>query len=76
MSPAESLAPRPGGSSRPRDQATVWAHLNAVRPALLDWSARYDHLREVTRDDVLAHVKPLHGRERHQTLVALRSLFG
>ncbi|MGW7006375.1 hypothetical protein ACWGCW_27040 [Streptomyces sp. NPDC054933] len=65
-----------GPRTRPRDQATVWAYLNAVRPALLDWSERYDHLREVTRDDVLAHVKTLHGHQRRQTLVALRSLFG
>ncbi|WTJ48500.1 hypothetical protein OH786_38485 (plasmid) [Streptomyces atratus] len=65
-----------GPRTRPRDQATVWAYLNAVRPALLEWSERYDHLREVIRDDVLAHVKTLHGHERRQTLVALRSLFG
>ncbi|MCX4734532.1 hypothetical protein [Streptomyces sp. NBC_01363] len=64
------------GGPRTRDQSTVWAYLNAVRPALLEWSERYDHLREVTRDDVLAHVKTLHGHERRQTLVALRSLFG
>lgn len=42
-----------GPRTRPRDQSTVWSYLNAVRPALLEWSARYDHLREVTRDDVL-----------------------
>ncbi|WP_185993849.1 hypothetical protein [Streptomyces benahoarensis] len=65
-----------GPCTRPRDQSTVWAYLNAVRSALLDWSTRYDHLREVTCDDVLAHVKTLHGHERHQTVVALRSLFG
>ncbi|MDQ0931047.1 hypothetical protein [Streptomyces turgidiscabies] len=65
-----------GPRTRPRDQSTVWAYLNAVRPALLEWSERYDHLREVTRDDLLAHVKTLHGHKRHQTLVALRSLFG
>ncbi|MFE3558348.1 hypothetical protein ACFXKW_26330 [Streptomyces sp. NPDC059193] len=46
-----------------------------IRPALLEWSANHDHLREVTRDDVVAHVKTLQGRERHQALVALRSLF-
>ncbi|MEU5106720.1 hypothetical protein AB0H07_31390 [Streptomyces sp. NPDC021354] len=65
-----------GPRTRPRHQATVWAYLNAVRPALLEWSERYDHPREITRDDVLAHVKTLHGHERRQTLVALRSLFG
>jgi integrase len=65
-----------GPRTRPREQSTVWAYLNAVRPALLEWSTRYDHLREVTRDDVLTHAKTLHGHQRHQTLVALRSLFG
>ncbi|MGW7045162.1 hypothetical protein ACWGDT_21120 [Streptomyces avermitilis] len=65
-----------GPRTRPRDQSTVWAYLNALRSALLDWSTRYDQLREVTRDDVLAQVKTLHGHERHQTLTALRSLFG
>ena len=59
----------------PRREGTVWLYLNRVRPALLDWSENYDHLREVTRDDVLAHVKTLHGRHRHDQLVALRSLF-
>jgi integrase len=41
----------------------------------VDWSKRYDHLREVTRDDVLAALKSWHGERRRQTLVALRSLF-
>ncbi|CAM5391680.1 hypothetical protein SHIRM173S_02651 [Streptomyces hirsutus] len=61
--------------SLPRREGTVWLYLNRVRPALLDWSNRYDHLREVTRDDVLTHVKTLHGHRRHDQLVALRSLF-
>ncbi|MCX5214679.1 hypothetical protein OG689_36405 [Kitasatospora sp. NBC_00240] len=61
--------------SLPRREGTVWTYLNRVRPVLLDWSEHYDHLREVTRDDVLAHVKTLHGRHRHDQLVALRSLF-
>ncbi|MEV0495004.1 hypothetical protein AB0I23_36025, partial [Streptomyces atratus] len=59
-----------------RHRGTVWLYLNRVRPALLEWSNRYDHLREVTRDDVLAYVKTLHGHQRHDQLVALRSLFG
>ena len=45
---------RDGPRSRPRSLETVWRHMNNVRPALLDWSQRYDHLREVTRDDVYA----------------------
>ncbi|MEV0966570.1 hypothetical protein AB0J25_29000 [Streptomyces sp. NPDC049910] len=60
----------------PRREGTVWLYLNGVRPALLEWSDRYDHLREVTRDDVLTYLKALHGRQRHSQLVALRSLFG
>ncbi|MET8747425.1 hypothetical protein [Streptomyces sp. NPDC004728] len=64
-----------GPRSLPRREGTVRLSLNRVRPALLEWSNRYDHLREVTRDDVLTYVKTLHGRQRHDQLVALRSLF-
>jgi integrase len=42
---------------------------------LLEWSNRYDHLREVTRDDILSHLSTVHGSQRKHTLVALRSLF-
>ena len=62
--------------SRPRTIATVHSHLGKALPALLDWSARYHHLREVTRDDIQDHVRGLHGPQRHNALVALRSLFG
>ncbi|WP_413752420.1 hypothetical protein NRF20_09725 [Streptomyces sp. R-74717] len=64
-----------GPRSRPRDLSTVWTYLNEARPVLLDWSARYDHLREVTRDDVLAVRDQLEGAKRHHTLSVLRSLF-
>jgi integrase len=64
-----------GPRSRARSIETVWNHMNWVRPALLAWSARYQHLREVTRDDVLAVLEPLHGTRRSNILVALRSLF-
>jgi hypothetical protein len=65
-----------GPRSRPRRIATVHSHLGKALPALLDWSARYHHLREVTRDDIEDHVRGLSGSRRHNTLVALRSLFG
>jgi hypothetical protein len=65
-----------GPRSRPRRIATVHSHLGKALPALLDWPARYHHLREVTRDDIEDHVRGLHGSQRHNTLVALRSLFG
>jgi hypothetical protein len=34
---------------------------NRIRLVLLEWSNRYDHLREVTRDDVLVQLNALHG---------------
>ncbi|MCY0923928.1 hypothetical protein OS965_38345 [Streptomyces sp. H27-G5] len=64
-----------GPRSRARHVATVWNYLNRIRPVLLEWSNRYDHLREVTRDDVLAHLDTVHGSQRQATIVALRSLF-
>jgi hypothetical protein len=42
---------------------------------LLEWSQRYDHLREVTRDDIQAILGDLHGTRRSSFLVSLRSLF-
>jgi site-specific recombinase XerD len=64
-----------GPRSRPRAIATVHSHLGKALPALADWSARYDHLREVTRGDIQDFLRPLHGSDRHNALVALRSLF-
>jgi hypothetical protein len=64
-----------GPRSKARHPDTARGHLNNVRPMLLDWSQRYDHLREVTHDDVLAVVAPLHGSRRSNVLVSLRSLF-
>ena len=64
-----------GPRSRPRSIATVHSHLGKALPALLEWSARYHHLREVTRDDIQDHVRGLHGPQRHNTLLAPRSLF-
>ncbi|MDT9698290.1 hypothetical protein [Streptomyces sp. P17] len=64
-----------GPRSQPRDENTAWNYLNRVRPVLLEWSTRYDHLREVTRDDVLAQLDTFHGGQRQHTLIVLRSLF-
>lgn len=58
-----------------RARSTTLHYLNAVRPLLLTWADRYDHLREITREDVFAALEPLRGDKRHTTLVALRSLF-
>jgi hypothetical protein len=64
-----------GPRSRPRDIRTAWAYLNEILPILLDWSTRHDHLREVTREDLLTIADALHGSKRHHTLSVLRSLF-
>lgn len=64
-----------GPRSRPRSSHTVWAYFNAAAPALMEWSGRYDHLREVTREDILAVAGKLSGHERHHTLCVIRSLF-
>jgi hypothetical protein len=64
-----------GPRSRARSLETVWCHMNNVRPALLDWSQHYDHLREITRDDIQAILGGLHGTRRSSFLVSLRSLF-
>lgn len=64
-----------GPRNRPRAPQTAWTCLNAAQPVLVEWSARYQHLREVTRDDVLAVAAARHGNDRHYTLSVLRSLF-
>lgn len=64
-----------GPRRRPRDPATVRVYIAAVETPLQLWSERYDHLREVTRDDVAAYVATLTGRKRAVATVALRSLF-
>jgi hypothetical protein len=64
-----------GPRARARDEQTVRLYVSAIRPALLAWSAGYDHLREISCDDVLAHAEALHGHQRQTAVVALRSLF-
>lgn len=61
--------------SQPKSPHTAKKYLRNARPALLEWSARYHHLREVTREDILAHIDGLHGHQRQQRMSALRSLF-
>lgn len=55
---------------------TVRLYVAALRPVLLAWSARHQHLREISRDEVLAQLATLHGGQRRSTVTALRSLFG
>ncbi|MGH8918288.1 MAG: hypothetical protein ACRD0H_08125 [Actinomycetes bacterium] len=65
-----------GPRSRPRAPETVQVALRAVHPTLIGWSSRYHHLREVTRDDILAVADSLKGTSRSQILSRLKSLFG
>jgi hypothetical protein len=65
-----------GPRARPHTRRTVTTYVRSVRPALLQWSASYHHLREVTREDILAHAERVSGQERRTMMVAFRSLFG
>ncbi|MDW6064137.1 hypothetical protein SAZ11_47085 [Streptomyces sp. FXJ1.4098] len=64
-----------GPRSEPRARQTAWAHLNEIQPLLLEWSSRYDHLREVTREDITTSRDAVTGKQRESRIVALRSLF-
>jgi hypothetical protein len=61
--------------SVPRAPRTIQAKLRWALPALRTWAAGgHDHLREVTRDDVLA-ILPDSCTPRHTMLQGLRSIF-
>ncbi|MFP8905864.1 hypothetical protein [Streptomyces atacamensis] len=64
-----------GPRSEPRARQTAWAYLNEIQPLLLEWSSRYDHLREVTREDITTARDAVTGKQRESRIVALRSLF-
>ena len=64
-----------GPRRRPRHPGTAMNYLSAARPALLIWSGSHDHLREVTRDDILDYLDTLAHLPRMGALSALRSLF-
>lgn len=67
---------RHGGSRRrPRHPDTAIAYVRVAVPALTLWSQAHDHLREITRDDILTYLDTLHGEPRYTALTALRSLF-
>ncbi|MBE1579498.1 MULTISPECIES: hypothetical protein [Pseudonocardiaceae] len=61
--------------SIPRAARTIQAKLRWALPALQTWAVRgHEHLREITRDDVLA-ILPTSGTPRHTMLQGLRSIF-
>jgi integrase len=71
----EGLRGRGARAGRRRRAATIQGYVRAVTPALVDWSARYQSLRQVTTEDIAARLEPLAGPTRKLTLVVLRSLF-
>ncbi|MFI6803165.1 hypothetical protein [Streptosporangium canum] len=58
-----------GPRAKAREPDTVRTHLSNVPPTLLTWSQCYGHLREVTREDVLAALDDLTGSRRNQLLI-------
>jgi hypothetical protein len=62
--------------SKPRSAGTVSEYSRRIAPVARTWATRYQHLREITRDEIAQTVAVLSPTERTQTLVALRSLFG
>lgn len=64
-----------GERSRPRSRSTLYAYFGRVQPHLTAWSRTYDHLREVTEQDVVAVLDSLRGHQRAGTFTSLRSLF-
>lgn len=64
-----------GPRRRPRHADTAIAYARVAVAALTIWSQAHDHLREITRDDILTYLDTLHGEPRCTALTALRSLF-
>jgi hypothetical protein len=71
----EVLRGRGSRPTRPRKPATIQGYLRALAPALADWSARYQSLRQVTSDDVTDQLEPLTGPTRRLAAAVMRSLF-
>lgn len=61
--------------ARPRSPSSLYVYFSFVRPAISQWTANRGHLREITRADVAAVLKPLRGHQHSTTVAALRSLF-
>lgn len=65
-----------GGSRTKAKSELTWRHYvtDAVEVAR-QWSRRYDSLREVTRDDIIAALSASRPGDGHNLVTALRSLF-
>lgn len=64
-----------GERTRPRSRSTLYAYFGRARPHLIVWSRTYEHLREITEQDVLDVLNSLRGHQRAGTFTSLRSLF-
>ncbi|MEW2550398.1 hypothetical protein AB0957_01430 [Streptomyces zhihengii] len=64
-----------GPRRRPRSRSSCWGMMANARPVLLNWSGRYQHLREVSGADIRAALDNHQGRQRKDLHVSLRSLF-
>lgn len=71
----EVLRGRGPRAGRPRKPTTIQGYLRALEPALADWSARYQSLRQVTTDDIADQLQPLTGPTRKLVAAVMRSLF-
>jgi Transposase IS116/IS110/IS902 family len=71
----QGLRGRGPRAGRRRRAATIQGYLRAATPALADWPARHQSLRQVTTQDIAAQLEPLAGPTRKLTLAVLRSLF-
>jgi hypothetical protein len=71
----EVLRGRGPRAGRPRKAATIQGYLRALQPALADWSARYQSLRQVTSDDIHEQLEPFTGPTHRLVAAVMRSLF-
>jgi site-specific recombinase XerC len=71
----EVLRGRGPRAGRPRKAATIQGYLRALEPALADWSARYQSLRQVTSDDITDQLERLSGPTSLLVAAVMRSLF-
>lgn len=61
--------------TRPRELGTLHSYFGAVRPLIEQWAQDRSHLREVTREDIIAAVAEMRGSRYTSALTSLRSLF-
>jgi hypothetical protein len=60
---------------RARKATTIQGYLRVLDGPLADWTGRYESLRQLTSEDLTAHLAALTGATRLLTLAAMRSLF-